>query len=186
MSTATPERQPEVIEAGEWLLKDAAAKFLNTNIRSIERRAKRGEIASKYLPRRPSETQARVVYKKSDLDLILKCAEMPAIDRVTKKQTENGLAIMPSPALTGAVVAQTDFFAGLSAHLARLSAALPPAPPITKAWLTLEEAVEYSGLAAPELKRLLREGLIYSFGTGPKTWRIQRASLDAYGQAAHQ
>ena len=138
-----------------------------------------------------TKRQARVVYKRSDLQAILDgIAGAPASDPVTKRPADTAVAIVRS---TEAQVerqiavgtAQADFFAGLAAHLAKLSGAYPT-PAITKAWLTLAEAVEYSGLPSAELQRLLREGWVHSIGRGPKTWRVQRASLDAHGQAAHQ
>ena len=82
------------------------------------------------------------------------------------------------------VNSQVEAWNAMATYLTKLSNAL--APPQRKAFLTFEEAIAYSGLPAAEIDRLLREGLIYSFGRGPKTWRIQRASLDAYGQASHQ
>lgn len=89
-------------------------------------------------------------------------------------------------AQTEASLSLNKAWSALAEHLAKLSAAFPPPRRDWPAWLTLEDAAEYSGLPAPELKRLLNEGLVYSFGRGPKTWRVQRAALDAYGQAAHQ
>jgi hypothetical protein len=171
----------------EWLLKEDAAKFLGTNARSVERRARQGLVTSRYLPKQPNERQARVVYRRADLEAILNGIAMtPATDPVTKRPTTESTALaIAQPPQTAVALAQVDFFGGLATHLAKLSAAFP-APRITKAWLTLEEAVEHSGLPAAELAQLLRAGIIHAIGRGPKTWRVQRASLDAYGEAPHQ
>jgi hypothetical protein len=55
----------------------------------------------------------------------------------------------------------------------------PQAAP--RAWLTLEEAAEHSGLPASELKHLIRSDEIFTLGRRRETRRIQRASLDQFG-----
>lgn len=164
----------------EWLLKEDAAKHIGATVRSVERSARKGLIETRYLPKAPNEKQARVVYLRSDLDRIIDDRRWPtAMDPVTKRPTtDTALTVARSGA------GQMDVWSALAAHLAKLSTV--HAPPITKAWLTLDESVEYSGLPRQEMAVLLREKWIYSLGRGPKTWRVQRESLDAYGKAAHQ
>lgn len=187
----------------EWMLKEDAAKFLGVTIRSVEKRARRGEIEFRYLPRLPKEKQARVVYKRASLDTILKGIAIVTgpSDPVTKRPLGETL-----PHATAALVlaksaeGQAESWAALTrtldkigqrleaprndeelaAHLAKLSAAFPT--PQTKAWLTFAEAVEYSGLTAAMLETLIRDGEVIVLGRGRGTWRISRVSLDEYGK----
>lgn len=145
----------------EWIPKAAAAKLLGMSLRQIERREKEGFIEKRTLDRLPTESTGRVVYSRADL-IALKAgtpntharvvadapaphmfpgSEFPAAER-------NALAVVRQPQ------APADPFAGLAAHLARLSAAFPsPAAVVAalKPWLTLDEAVEFSGLTRPWL-----------------------------------
>ena len=59
----------------------------------------------------------------------------------------------------------------------------PAAPREWRPWLTLDEAAEYSGLPAHVITKLLCgvAPQLDCIGRGPKTWRIRRASLDAWG-----
>lgn len=161
-------------EKQEWMLKEDAAKFLGTNTRSVERRARQGTVQKRCLPRLPHERQARVVYLRSDLEAILKGeARAPERELPGEGRTQTtALALMG----TGG---KMDPWRGLAAHLAHLSAAYTH--PVTKAWLGLDEAAEYSGLPRRIIAELVSTSQIDSIGRGPKTWRIRRASLDAYG-----
>lgn len=176
--------------AREWISKEEAAELLSVKPRQVEKRAAEGYLEKRTLPRQPHEKQARVEYKRADVDAILDGKpnqygkpmrpEMPeapsgdgTADLARFRAAAPPMPILPDP---GSIIH----------FLATLARVLPPPRREPRAWLTLAEAVEYCGLPAAELERLLREGLVYSFGRGPKTWRIQRAALDAYGQAAHQ
>ena len=81
------------------------------------------------------------------------------------------------------VVAQNDFFAGLSAHLAKLSAAFPS----KKEWpllLTFEQGLEYLNAPAAMLEKLIRDGDVKAlWGRGRGTWRVSKAELDEYAKA---
>lgn len=59
------------IDSEMWLGKNEAAKLLKTSPRQLERRAREGRVGKRYLPRKPSEKAARVVYSRNDiLDLV--------------------------------------------------------------------------------------------------------------------
>lgn len=185
MSTATKNATEE------WVSKERAAGLLNVEPRQVEKRAQQGFIEKQYLPRKPTERAARVQYKTADIEALLAGTPNmygePMKDEQWSPRPARELVVMPAPSAPPAIaLAEVDFFGAMALQLARLSAAFPT-PPITKAWLTVDEAAEYSGLPVPEVERLVEEGIVYApVGRGRKTWRIQRASLDAYGERAHQ
>jgi hypothetical protein len=171
-----------------WITKKQTAEILGVGAREVERMAKNGRIHKLYQPpnRKEDRRYGQVLYLQTDVRVIEQ-ERLYGVRSSAPLPPQAALALAPiSQAQARVADAQVDAWHGLAAHLAKLSAAFPTPKPQPRAWLTLEEAVDYCGLPLAELERLLREGLIYSFGRGPKTWRIQRASLDAYGQASHQ
>jgi hypothetical protein len=202
----------EAAKAGqnEWVSKQDAAKTLGVNERQVEKRAQQGYLRKRFLPRQANEKTARVEYAREDVDALL-CGKpnmwgepVPeAVPEPVEKKIDNGLqtafkqyarAGLPPITAEGAfafplipeahlasVNAQTDAWRGMAAHLAKLTELT--SPPIRKAWLTFEEAVEHSGLTGPYLANLLHTSQVDNYGRGPKTWRVRRASLDAYGEA---
>jgi hypothetical protein len=164
---------------GDWVFKNEAATFLGVNIRAVERLSRQGIIQRKYLPRRANERQARVIFSQADLNAYRAKGEGPARDPVSKQP--NALPQAGSTALV--TTAQADFFTGLAAHLAKLSAAFPPPRKEWPLWLSFDEAIEYSGMRPAKLEEEIRAGTIVADGRGRGTWRICRASLDEYGKA---
>ncbi len=165
-------------EQNEWVTREEAASILGVNERQVQKRAEQGYLERSFLPRRPNERQARVRYARRDLEAIL--AGTP---------NQHGIPVAPStepepfPGPTGD--GSTDL-ARIRKHLGVPDVmpnvwAWPPPAREPRAWLTLEEAAEWSGLPAPIIAELLRTSQVDSIGRGPKTWRIRRASLDAWG-----
>ena len=76
----------------------------------------------------------------------------------------NALALLQKPDLA-------NVFASALASFARNTSA-----PVVKPWLTLQEAVDYSGLPAPYLVRAARKGTIRAVGRG-KDRRYNREAL---------
>lgn len=188
--------QAKMVALDPWITGDEAAGILKVKRRQIQKRAEQGFIEKKYLPKRPNERQGRVLYARADVDALLAGApnhmeEAVAIAQFPEGPSGDGtkdLARIRAATPVRAAHRIIEDMLGEHAALARLVHPPPDAWQryATKAFLTLDEAIEYFGLPRPEMERLLREGLVYSFGRGPKTWRIQRAALDAYGKAAHQ
>lgn len=164
--------------AESWITKQEAAELLGVSIRQVERLAARGLIRKRYLKPGEGRKYGCTQFQR---------AAVVSIDR----EREQALVKTASDSATSVAVvpvgqSQATAWSALAEHLAKLSAAYPTPKREWPAWLTFEEAWEYSGLTAPYLEGFLRDGLIHCIGRGRKTWRIQRASLDAYGQAAHQ
>lgn len=102
-------------------------------------------------------------------------------------KVEPAASVAPQAALE-VVAAETEAWRALTAELKAMALRSGLAPAIdTREWLALDEASEYSGLPSQVLAGLLRSDKppVSFTGRGPKTWRIQRSSLDAYGKAAH-
>jgi hypothetical protein len=158
------------VEPG-WLHKEAAAKMIGVSIRQIENLAALGRIRKHRLERQVNERSARVLYSLEDLDAL-------------KAGTPNshGAPAPPAPKteVTALAPAGAAFdFGALAAHLAALARAFPP-PADPRPWLTLAEAVEYSGLPEVWLVAQARAGAAFAVnvGQGSKAhWRFNRAAL---------
>jgi hypothetical protein len=176
----------------EWLLKEDAAKLLGVATRQVERRARQGFIETKRLPRGINETTARVVYLRADLVAIK--AGKPNVHAVAVSEkpeqshdeyfTESRDLARKPESTTGAVALRPgsdDPFEALAAKLAGLASfAAQYAKPDVKPWLTLAEAVEYSGLPSHHLVEQARAGLIRAVNVGQGTrefWRFNREAL---------
>lgn len=172
-----PKKAPD-----DWISKKQAAEILGVNPRQIEKRAEKGWIDKRYPPRRPHETHARVEYRRADVHAIRDgkpnhCEALELIPKPSSNGTAD-LARIRENVLPGATRAAQELL-GLMAPVFRMLQVTHRPP---RAWLTLEEAVEYSGLPSPFLAELLRSSQVDNIGRGPKTWRVRRASLDAYGE----
>lgn len=154
--------------------------MLGVSQRSLERRAANGYIGRKVGARDPHSPSAPVFYSRGDIAALL--AGTPNRHAVVQVKPQKAvsndagestaLAVRPNDAL--------DPFAGLAAHLARLAAAFPAPAPLPKPWLTLAEAVEYSGLPVWFLVDRARSGGIRAVNVGHGTreyWRFHREGL---------
>lgn len=157
------------IEPG-WLPKDEAAKLLGVSVRQLEHRATRREIRKNVLPRQRNERTARVQYSVEDIKAIL-------------NHRPNHYPAPP----TAISSARREPIAGLAAgYVAEILRSLPtpppPAPPpVLRPWLTLDEAVAYSGLPKGWLLRRAFEGAPFAVNCGRKraSWRFNRDALAA-------
>lgn len=181
----------------EWIPKTAAAKLLGVSLRQIERREKDGFLEKRTLPRLATESTGRVVYSRADL-LALKAGtpntHARAVQDVVDPEASPLQPVVSNGGAGGgggsngkalALVrngsyAQRDYVAAFDAIVGSLRAATPPAP---KPWLTVDEAVEYSGLPRGYLLKRAREGwdaaVDVSTGGAHQFWRFNRAALGA-------
>ena len=145
----------------DWFTKSQAAAFLQVSEKTIERLARKGEIHRETRKRpgvRPSP-----VYSPEDLDRV-KNAQTPQV-AVLPPQAEAGVFPHSFPAWT--------FLPSLN----RSSGA--DVPLRDKLFLTVKEAVRFSGLPESTIRRLLRSGKLPGIKTGG--WRIRRADLEELG-----
>ncbi len=171
--------------APKWLTKQEAANILGLSTREVERMAQHGRITKRYNP--PGVGKARyghTLYLETDILAIdherdLGIHNTKPVPIAPALHSAGALALIPQ-AQAEAASAQTIAWGALTTHLAKLTAALP-SKEVTKKWLTFDEAAEYSGLPKAKLAELLRAKKVYCFGRGPKSWTIQRASLDVFG-----
>jgi hypothetical protein len=169
-----------------WIPKARAAELLGLSVREVERMAQNGRIQKRYDKPGPGRRYGCVLYREADVLAIEEEREVGIHNSGGAQAKQNLLTLLPASQVgPRAVEAQVDAWGALTAHLAKLSAAFPT-PTNRKAWLTLEEAAEHSGLPVAKLTELVSSEVVYAIGRGPKTWRIQRASLDAFGEAAMQ
>jgi hypothetical protein len=169
----------------EWVSKEEAAALMGVKPRQVEKRAQAGYIEKRYLDRRLNERSARVQYSRADIVAFL--AGTPNHCEAVAQDAAKSVSREVSGSLAGnsgnalALIDQTLPLGFWSTIFERRREPREP-----RAWLTLAEASEYSGLPVPFLSQLLRAELVYAIGRGPATWRIQRASLDGYGSEPHQ
>jgi Helix-turn-helix domain len=156
MSSPTPTQAQ-----GEWIPKAEAAELLGVSTREIERKAASGRVRTNKV-RLEGDRSDRTVYSVEDLQRV-------------KQERESGVMQL-APRSAAVPVVQEQAFAALIAALK------PPPPRVDRAWLTLEEAADYSGLTRPTISRYIRSRVVFAVGRGAKTWRILRGSLDDLGR----
>jgi hypothetical protein len=202
MSAAKPAPVPLSVQNKEWLAKPEAAKLLGVQIRALERRCSQGYVEKRIQPRKPTERAARVLYSRADI-LALKAgtpnvharevekpeyspgevvgaAGKPPVSKRLDTAQSVSTALIP-PGLRGAPASIVAFWEALY----KAATTAPPAP---KPWLTLAEAVEYSGLprgfllaiaqGGGDFTRRAPPGLVLNVGTEKQArWRFNRELL---------
>ena len=146
----------------DWFTKSQAATFLQVSEKTIERLARKGEI-HRETRKRPG-IRASPVYSPEDLD------------RVKNAQTPQ-VAVLPPQAEAGGVTALVPRVELPSFLQSLLSGA--DVPLRDKLFLSVKEAVRFSGLPESTIRRLLRSGSLPGVKTGG--WRIRRVDLEKLG-----
>jgi hypothetical protein len=181
-STASLEAKTEENEI--WISKEEAAKILNVKPRQIQNRTAEGYIRKSFLPRRPDESNPRAVYSKSDV-LALKAG----------KPNQYAVEVEPAkeddfPAPTGNGSADLERIRAWPQTGGQLDFQPRPGPRQPRAWLTLPEAEEHSGLPEATILTLCKAGYVRAIDlqgqevgirTLHRCYRILCASLDAWG-----
>ena len=170
MGTAT------TVKVERWITKKEAAEVLGLSTRAVERLAQSRGITMRHEKPGPGRRYSMVFYSSPEIEA-LRDERRDGVRSISTAVTRTYSAIPPDAQIAIAR-AQIGIFEGLTAHLAPSRAPKP--------WLTFDEAVEYSGLAPSMLEEVLRQGDVFSIGRGLKTWRIQRASLDAWSTEPKQ
>ena len=147
----------------DWFTKSQAASFLQVSEKTIERLARKGEI-HRETRKRPG-VRASPVYSPEDLD------------RVKNAQTPQ-VAVLPPQAEAGGVPALIPPRVQLPSFLQSLLSGAD-VPLRDKLFLTVKEAVRFSGLPESTIRRLLRSGKLPGIKVGG--WRIRRADLEELG-----
>lgn len=161
------------VQIEEWIPKGEAAKILGVSTRQIERLAARGLIRKRYVKPGIENRYGSTLFQGATI-LAMTTTRQQSLGR----DCSTGVSVVPvgrSPA-----AAQADAWAALATHLSHLAEIY--APPLKKCFLTFAEAIEYSGHTPAKLAELLHSSQVDNYGRGPKTWRVRRASLDAYGE----
>jgi hypothetical protein len=158
MSGVAVQKQQE-----EWWTRERAAAFLGIDVRKLRKLAQGGRIRRQHVPPGPGRPYQAVLYLATDV--IAYKAEAAAGDASTGVPHVRPVEA-PAGALTVAI--------GLLAE--RLA---PPAR--VRRWLTLDEAVEYSGLPRAYLLRMARHvenDIAMNVGTEARPrWRFDRDKL---------
>ncbi len=209
---------PKPTEAAtEWISKQEAAVLLDVNVRQIEKRVLAGYISKRYQPRLRGQGTARVEVLRADVLALIdgthpklsepmpKLASRDAnIDGPQSISDRPARALEALEALERYVARQTPRMQALAlatadpvsperlGHLQDLEAtALATKSLAARAWLTLPEAAEYSGLPEDTLWTIVMGGGIDAVdrhgnpasATAPQRRhvRVRRASLDTWG-----
>lgn len=161
-----------------WVPKIEAAELVGLSVRQLERLAQRGYVQV--------ETHARArgrgkmaVYNRRDLDAYN--AGAPNIYAVPVAEK---LPVSNEPAAGTALVKATkptapaapDFLPAMAFMVDQLAAGRP----VERPWLTLPEAVSYSGLPEAYLRRAARSGASFVLNVGSNVaprWRFSREGL---------
>jgi hypothetical protein len=160
----------EDVDPSQWVPKLEAAKIINLSVRQVEHLAAKGELRKRTLPKALSERAARVAYYRPDLEDILSGnRKNPAVPFAPAAAPPAGVLALPA-ALIDALRERRELPA--------------PAP---RPWLTLTEAVEYSGLPASWLLAQARRGVPWALnvGQGIKAhWRFNRNAFETFPQSS--
>lgn len=184
----------------EWLPKEQAAKLLGVKVRALERREAQGYIEKQIQPRKPTERAARVLYSRADI-VALKAGTpnvharevdpdapvsidtaQPASNRLKPSQ-DGSTALAVRNGGGTAALQRAGFIAydGFIEQLARAVDVLARPKPETRPWLTLDEAVAYSGLTRKWLLQNaeMDSNLVLDMGSHARggRWRFNREGL---------
>jgi hypothetical protein len=160
---------------GEWLTLAETVRTLGRSQSTVERLSATGQLRSKLEPR-PGRKPERL-YSEEDARRLA--------SRIGEANTRSIQVARPKPE------AQIPISPAVVSSLREAMAEWRNPPPISireKLWLTLDEAAELSGLSAGFLRESIvepqyhrpGENLIGIRGGSHGTWRIQRASLEAF------
>jgi excisionase family DNA binding protein len=154
--------------ASETMSKPEVCEYLGKSKRTVETMVARGRLGIAYVQGPNGKT---AVFRRSDVEALKREIDTP-MHRATElpaRQPDSQTAVALRPS-------SSDPFAGLAAHLAKLSAAFPSPPPTVGKWLTLDEASEASGLPKSWLLAQARAGAAFAMnvGSGKKAaWRFR-------------
>ncbi len=175
-----PHQQPDL---SGWPTKLEAAQRVGVSHKTIERLAQDGKIEVRYRP--VPGRRAEPVYNPNDLDRERDRRQPAGFVMPADAATETAKSA-PAESRALALRRPSDPLAALAEHLAKLAQAFPaedakPTVPIAqKQWLTLAEAVEYSGLSRQTLIRLIgSKDLPYRRDGKGNAYKVRRRDLEA-------
>lgn len=87
------------LDSALYIGKVEAAKLLKVHPRQLERRAQQGRIEKHYLPRKPGEKAARVVYSRADIEALLSGieSEFDESELPLNRQESSEVRVLPHP-----------------------------------------------------------------------------------------
>lgn len=183
---------PKTAEQADWIPVAEAAHLLGVTPRQVQRREQAGNIEKRFGPRIGS-AGAPVLYSREDIEA-LKAGKPNVHARAVEPDHSGGLTEMARGAgkSTALALSSHDTTTALARvtssevlkSLAELITAARAGPPLeAKPWLTLAEAVEYSGLPEKFLLSRARDGAAFAIDVGAggdrSYWRFSRDGLKA-------
>jgi Helix-turn-helix domain len=163
-------------EPSNTLTKQEVCEILGKSRRTIEGMVARGRLKIGYVQGRNGKTG---IFDRAEVERLKQEIDTPMFRAVPVAAPQTGpLALVPAaPQIPAA-----DPFGALAAHLAKLSSLYPPAPS-GRLWLTLDEAIAFTGLPARFLVERARSGgrkIAVNVGSEKRvSWRFSRDSLTA-------
>ena len=147
----------------EWITKEQAHRVSGLSTKTLETRAKRGEI-ERVERKRPSDGRKVVLYRTDD------------VLRLRQATTRAPFPLPPHE--TGPALVQRVSLEELVAlfHVARTASEKASAP--AALFLTYAQAVTFSGLTRPQLREQVAAGKVATIGRG-RGLRLRRRDLEA-------
>lgn len=164
--------------APDWLTKAETAKLLGVSLSTVERMIQSKQIEAGYRPM--PHRRAAAVCNPTDVNRLLGERQRATGFRMGGKMGGNlgGREEIAPDLPAAALVKMPDAFEALMRYMVlQEHNNTRKISPSQKAYLTLDEAVEYSGLPKAELLRMIGSGLVDARKCG--RWYIRRKSLDA-------
>lgn len=176
MPTPTPKLSltvdaPYVYEAST-IDKKKAATLLGKSTRTVEEYVKAGRLRCAYVN---GGHGMLAIFQRADVEALKAELDQPVVRAQPAFEVRNPLGIQAVPPDAMPMLARH-----VAAALAELGPSRPALPPVVKPWLTLDEAVEYSGLPRAYLLRATqeREPFARNVGAGKRaSWRFNREAL---------
>jgi hypothetical protein len=168
----------------DWPTKSEAAQALGCSVRQVERMIEAGAIITGFRP--VPHRRAACVCNPDDITRVAGERRAAAQPQSVVRDDKGMMRTLPEvdiAAVSGSIsglsrVVMRELL-GLASDGARatVAASNPQAVPLSqKAYLTLDQAIEYSGLPKAELNRRMKMGLLETVRAG--RWYIRRKSLD--------
>jgi len=183
------ELETPAVLAGEWLTLAETMRLLEKSQSTVERMVTAGAIATKVEPR-PHRKPERL-YNAADVRRMAENErDLGRSLRLVKAPVSTQLAI-PAEAISSLRDVTAEWGKGVTASLHEVMTEWQKGakrPRLSeKLWLSLDEAVEYSGLSRADLLTLCQHDRLVARKSGG--WKIQRQSLEAFDgkteKAAH-
>jgi hypothetical protein len=161
-------------DRSKWPSKFDLVKDLGLSERTLERKIAAGELRREFR-NVPGRKPISIIHPEDAAKLKAETLEAIPAEKseVARKPPQGDMSSL--------VAALTDAFVAALSKAPQFQLSAPPKAPPTKLWLSLKEALEYSGLPEDYLKEKCEDRTIDAFRRSVKgRWYVRRESLERH------